>query len=121
MKKYWLGFLFLFLYGSMAGQQRIVDSLKQLLPTNNDTLDLVYNGLISKAYEETNKDSAVLYGRNYLKLSQNLNYKLNEAEALTRMAYDVQGSANGLELIYEAQRIIQQNHDEKILPAKYLQ
>ena len=108
-------------YISNAQPQKILDSLKQLLPANNDTLNLVYNRLISYTYEEINHDSAISYGMSYLKLPKKLNYKLNEAEALTRLSYDLQGSAKGLEMIFEAQQLVPQNNDEKLLPARYLQ
>jgi len=121
MKKIQVCCLFLCLCCAATGQYRSPDSLKQLLPVNNDTLKLVYNRLISFGYEETNKDSAALYGMNYLKLSRKLGYKLNEADALTRLSYDLQGSGKGLEMTFEAQRLIQQSNNEKLLPAKYLQ
>src|SRR5215467_68057 len=120
MKKFRLCFLFLCFCYAADSQTKILDSLKQLLPSNNDTLNLVYNKLISYAYEEVNKDSGALYGMNYLKLSKKLDYKLNQVEALSHLSYDLQGSAKGLEMIFEAQKLIEQSNDGKLLPVKYL-
>jgi signal transduction histidine kinase len=106
-------------------QPHLVDSLKQeLYTTNNDTLQLVlYKGL-SDAYSKVNYDSGLTYARHYLKASQQLDYKLQEAHAMLQTAealVSISSLANALEKLKRAQEILEgEQNPSRLLPSRYL-
>ena len=79
---------------------------------------------LGDAHLEVNIDSAVFYSQQYLRLSQDLNYKLNEADALQQMAeYMIEqaSSGNALELAFKALQLLEDSRVKgNILPPLYL-
>ena len=106
-------------------QPAVIDSLNGVLhKTSNDTLRLILFSRLGDAHLEVNIDSAVFYSQQYLRLSQDLNYKLNEADALQQMAeYMIEqaSSGNALELAFKALQLLEDSRVKgNILPPLYL-
>jgi tetratricopeptide (TPR) repeat protein len=126
MKAFLLSLVSCFTIILVKSQPAAIDSLNNILyKTSNDTLRLVLFNRLGDAYLEVNIDSALLCARQYLELSQNLHYKLNEADALQQMAeYTVElgSSGNALELSYKALQLLEDNADGRnVLPPRYLE
>jgi two-component system, NtrC family, sensor kinase len=119
--KYIMFFLSLTFCCMLHGQQRVIDSLKQRLTSNNDTLRMVIFQQLSDAYNSINMDSALSYAKKYTELGQRLGYKLNEAEGLIQTAFNAeQSSATQMELMLSAKKLLDENTDKRILPSRYL-
>jgi signal transduction histidine kinase len=116
--------LFIFcclLFTLIQGQQKIIDSLKKFLSADNDTLRLVHSQLINEAYNELDRDSAIVYARQYEQLSQKLNYKINYADALRRIAESTEGNdAADLDSLFKSEKVLETNEDGLLLPLSYL-
>jgi two-component system NtrC family sensor kinase len=122
MKKFLLSLLFFYLAWFANAQQRTIDSIKNLMPTRNDTLMLVWSSLLSQAYEEVNLDSVPVYNKMYTGLCKKLNLALQEAHALVLSAKSMLESdpANALDLLSTAQNMVEHPANDNLLPSIYL-
>ncbi len=112
-----------FVVQTVIGQQKAIDSLqRELALTKNDTLRLVLYSNLNTAYNEINPDSALYYGQEYLRMSQQLSYKINEAEALAKLSYPlmiVGNHAKALTLLFKALKIVERKHNQQNIPPPY--
>jgi hypothetical protein len=122
MKKSLLFYLFVFCTCAASSQQRIIDSIKQLMPSTNDTLMLVWSSLIGQAYVHVDDDSVPVYYKQYLALCKKLNLSLQEADALMQASFGIAGTnpANAIDFLYSSQNIIEHPANKNMLPATYL-
>jgi len=121
MKKAVVSLLLIFFTCVVNSQQRVVDSLKQHLPTTNDTMALVLYQLLNDAYSEINDDSAIHYANSYTAISQTLHYEINYADGLRRIAASSEAkSSKELDLLLKAEQILEVKTSGKIPPSSYL-
>jgi len=121
MKKISSFFIFLLNIVLLHGQQNVIDSLKKISNSDNDTLRLVHSRLLSEAYDVIDADSAVLYAKQYEKLSQRLKYEINYADALNMIAVTAEGNdASDLDLLFKAEKILAYTKNGNLLPSAYL-
>ena len=103
-----------------------IDSLKQALrSTTNDTLRMVLTNNIQNYYfiSNSNLDSALLYSKQFLQLTQKLHYKIDEAYAYDAVGLYMSFLAHPQTLgtLFKGIRIAEDPTAEKnILPKKYL-
>jgi len=104
------------------GQQRLVDSLKRQRLPGNDTMELVLSWHLHEAYSEVNKDSSLYYANRYLALSRQLEYDLNQVDALGILVQKLEGNgAKDLDMLVEAGQILEAKASRKMLPSSYLE
>ena len=125
MKEKLLLFILLLSISLAFGQKRVIDSLNQLMRnTNNDTMRLVISERLSFEWLNSNSDSSLLYADLYLKLSEKLEYRLNEADALRLAAFNYTYTGNyprALEKLYRALKTCpDKREDNKFLSSEYL-
>jgi two-component system NtrC family sensor kinase len=112
-----------FMIQPVMGQQKAIDSLKrELALTQNDTLRLVLYSNLNTAYNEINPDSALYYGQKYLIITQQLNYKINEAEALAKLSYPLMimgNHAKALSLLFKSLKIVESTDNQQDVPPPY--
>src|SRR5689334_14607114 len=110
MKKVLL-FILLILHLALShGQQTTIDSIKQLMPSNNDTLTLVWSSLLGQEYGHVHTDSAKHYNKQYLALCKKLNLALQEADALFQNAFEAamdNNAAESINMLITAQSILE--------------
>ena len=123
------GIIFIFILGffsrSSFGQNKIIDALRHdFNVTSNDTMRLVFSNRLGWAFLNSNSDSSIFYAEQYLKLSQKLDFRSNEADALGLLAYNniyLGNYPKALETLFKALKILDRNNqNNKILPAGYL-
>ena len=107
-------------------QEAPIDSLKhEFESTSNDTLKLVLVNQLRYFYffEKGNLDSALVYSKQLLPLTQKLNYKIDEAYAMDLIAdiMNYQNNQKTLETFFKGVEIAENRGSENnILPLKYL-
>ena len=124
MKKrilYWVGFIFL---ATTGNAQQYLDSLKnELAISENDTIKLIRLRNITRIYSEMYPDSALFYSEKLLELSQKLNFKLDEVNALRENAYALLNLGNyprSLQIVLSALKIAEDPKSEQnILESNY--
>src|SRR4030095_3277188 len=126
MRTFLFSLLLCFAVSVVRSQPAVIDSLSnELHKTSNDTLRLVLFSKLGDAQMDVNMDSALFYAQQYLKMSQDLKYVLNEADALQQTAeymLELGSSGNGLELSFKALQMLENNQRRKnVLPSEYLQ
>ena len=116
--------LFMMLINTVEAQQVYIDSLKnETHNSKNDTTSLILLGKLADVYSEINPDSSYHYAGEMLTLTQKLDFKLEEAYALTQMGYALLNLGNyprSLQNILSAISITEDPNSEKnILPADF--
>ena len=109
---------------TFAVAQQYLDSLKnELANSENDTIKLIRLRNITRIYSEMLPDSAFSYAEKLLKLSQKLNFKLDEANALRETAYALLNMGNyprSLQTVLAALKIAEDPKSEQnILESNY--
>ena len=108
---------YLFMANSAVAQQFYLDSLKkELAISENDTIKLIRLRNITLAYSEINPDSAFSYAQKLQGLSQKLNFKLDEVNALREMGYALMNMGNyprSLQTILSALKIAEDSESEQ--------
>jgi two-component system NtrC family sensor kinase len=116
MKLFFLSFLMAFLSGSFcfAQSRQEIDSLKhELSIAKHDTSRVLIMVDLAANYQNTNPDSALMYGQQALDLAQKIKFLRGQARAFHRL-----GSTNrvigdlpkALSLIYNGLQIAEENH-----------
>ncbi len=109
---------------TLAGQQFYIDSLKQEAAiTKSDTLKLVWYRNLSRLLAEIDPDSAYRYAEISLRLSQKMNFKLDEGSALREMGYALLNKGNyprSLKTVLSAMAILENpKSEEKVLVGNF--
>ncbi len=123
MKNFIIIFLLFVIINQLNAQPAYIDSLKRELEINqNDTLKLFQFIFLAQAYDETKPDSAFYYAEKSLTLSRKLKLRLNEAIALSTMAYAHKNMGNypaSLQKYLSAGEIVEDATIEENIPNKY--
>src|SRR5436190_11155567 len=115
---------YLFVANAIVAQQLYLDSLKkEIAVSENDTIKLIRLRNISRVYSELYPDSAFSYSEKLLSISQKLDLKLDEANALREKAYALLNMGNyprSLQTILAALKIAEDpKSEQRILTGKY--
>ena len=121
MKIKLLLFILLLSISFAFGQNRVIDSLNQLMQNaNNDTMRLVIAERLCYEWLNINSDTSLLYAEQYLKLSEKFEYRLNEADALRMEAFNYTYVGNyprALEILFKALKTCtDKSEGKKLLP-----
>ena len=80
--------LLLILVTHSKAQQPYIDRLRhEIAISQNDTVKIVLFKAIAEEYSEIKPDSSFYFAEHLLTVARKLNFKLNEADALTLMGY----------------------------------
>src|SRR6185369_1193951 len=109
---------------AIVAQQSYIDSLKnKIAVSENDTIRLIRLRNIARVYSEINPDSAYSYSEKLLAISQKLDLKLDEANALREKAYALLNMGNyprSLQTILSARKIAEDpKSEQRILTGEY--
>ena len=115
---------YLFVANAIVAQQSYLDSLKnEIAISENDTIRLIRLRNISRVYSELYPDSAYSYSEKLLAISQKLDFKLDEANALREKAYALLNMGNyprSLQIILSSLKIAEDpKSEQRILTGKY--
>jgi signal transduction histidine kinase len=115
---------YLLVANAIVAQQSYIDSLKnEIANSENDTIRLIRLRNISRVYSELNPDSAFTYSEKLLTISQKLDFKLDEANALREKAYALLNMGNyprSLQTILSSLKIAEDpKSEQRILTGKY--
>ena len=101
--------IFVFFELTVNAQQNL-DSLKKLFVTEQtDSIRYRICRAIYDQYEETNRDSALYYANQSLEISRRNHKKLNEAQSLDNISYQLTGLgkfADALQHLFESFNIV---------------
>ena len=123
-KRFIYSVFYLLIVTPVVGQQVFLDSLKnEIAISENDTIKLIRLRNLSRIYSEINPDSAFAYAEKLLQVTRELNFKLDEANALREMAYALMNMGNyprSLQTILRALKIAEDpKSEQRILTGEY--
>src|SRR4051812_4015640 len=125
MMKLFLSLLLTLTINVIWAQPIAIDSLSHvLLSTKNDTFRLILYQQLSEDYWFNNVDSSLYFAKQYLQLAQRLDFKLSEADALTKLSlplFTIGDASASVQLLFKALAIVEStNSTRKVLPLRYL-